>query len=35
MILSQWLCPSINTLTTELRQRFEIEFGFRIENLKS
>ena len=35
MILYQWLCPSIKTFTTEFRQRYDFEFRFGFENLKS
>ena len=35
MIIYQWLCPSIGTFTTEFRQRYDFEFCFGIENLKS
>ena len=29
------LCPSIKIFTPEFRQRYDFEFGFGIENLKS
>ena len=35
MILYQWLSPSVKTFTTEFRQRYDFDFRFWIENLKS